>query len=236
MIDLHCHILPGLDDGPDSFEESLDMARMAAADGVRVIVATPHLDTRYDHPCPALIRELTDRLNGLLRDEGIALQVLPGAEVQAAPELVSALQAGRVMTVADRGRYVLVELPLAGHPVYAGDLFFRMQVAGYTPIIAHAERVDWFRAQPQMLQEFKQRNVCLQINAESIAGRAGRGLRRTALKLAKEGLADVLGSDGHNVTRRKPLLTVASRNLRGRPGLFEKLTKTVPQCLIGVSR
>lgn len=232
MIDLHCHILPGLDDGPASFDESLAMARMAAADGVRVIVATPHVDDQYDYPPPDLIRELTARLNELIQNEGLALRVLPGAEVRTSPELVEALQAGKVMTVADLGKHVLVELPASGRPLYAGDLFFRMQVAGYTPIIAHAERVDWFRAEPQVLQGFKDRNVRLQINAESVSGRAGRGMRLRALRLAKDGLADVLASDGHNVTKRKPLLTVAQRNLRRPPGLFEALTQTGPASLL----
>lgn len=234
MIDLHCHILPGLDDGPGSFEESLAMARMAAEDGVRVIVATPHVDEQYAYPAPELIRELTARLNEMIESDGLPLRVLPGAEVRAAPELVEALQAGRVMTVADQGKYVLVELPFAGHAVYAGDLFFRMQVAGYTPILAHAERIEWLRRHPDLLQQFKDRGVRVQINAESVSGRAGRGLRLEALRLAKEGLADVLASDGHSATRRKPLLSVAQRNLRGRPGLFESLTQTVPEKIISV--
>lgn len=236
MIDLHCHILPGVDDGPAGFEESLAMARMAAADGVRVIVATPHVSDQYDYPAPDLIRELTGRLNGLIQQEGLGLRVLPGAEVRTSPELVEALQAGKVMTLADRGKCVLVELPSSSQAVYAGDLFFRMQVAGYTPVIAHAERVDWLRAQPQLLREFKDRGVRLQINAESVSGAAGRGMRLQALRLAKEGLADVLGSDGHNVNSRKPLLTVAQRNLRGRRGLFEALTETGPERLIAAER
>lgn len=236
VIDLHCHILPGVDDGPAGFEESLAMARMAAADGVRVIVATPHVSDQYDYPAPDLIRELTGRLNGLIQQEGLGLRVLPGAEVRTSPELVEALQAGKVMTLADRGKCVLVELPSSSQAVYAGDLFFRMQVAGYTPVIAHAERVDWLRAQPQLLREFKDRGVRLQINAESVSGAAGRGMRLQALRLAKEGLADVLGSDGHNVNSRKPLLTVAQRNLRGRRGLFEALTETGPERLIAAER
>jgi protein-tyrosine phosphatase len=228
VIDLHCHILPGLDDGPGSFEESLAMARMAAEDGVRVIVATPHMDDQYRHPVPELIRDLTGRLNELIRAEGIALTVLPGAEVRTAPELVDRLAAGKVMTVGDLGKHVLVELPTSGRAVYAGELFFRLQVAGYTPIIAHAERVDSFRLEPQVLRDLKDRNVRLQVNAESVAGGGGRVLRNHAQRLVKEGLVDVMASDGHNVMRRKPLLSVARKALRSQNGVFERLTELTP--------
>jgi protein-tyrosine phosphatase len=232
VIDLHCHILPGLDDGPGSFEESLAMARMAVADGTTVIVATPHVDENLCYPQPERIRELVGRLNELIVAEGLGLRVLPGAEVRAAPELVERLVAGKVMTVADQGKYVLVELPTSGQAVFAGELFFRLQVAGYVPIIAHAERVDWFRREPRVLEEFRARGVRLQINAESVAGKAGRGLRNTAVGLVKSGLADVLASDGHNVSSRKPLLSVGQRNLRGLNGAFERLTVTTPGCFL----
>ena len=232
MIDLHCHILPGLDDGPESFDESLAMARMAAADGTTTIVATPHVDERHCYPEPQRIRDLAGRLNELIGAEGLGLRVLPGAEVRAAPELVERLAAGDVMTVADRGKYVLVELPTAGQAVFAGELFFRMQVAGYVPIIAHAERVDWFRREPRVLKNFRDRGVRVQVNAESISGKAGRGCRNIAIGMVKSGMADVMGSDGHNVGGRKPLLTVAQRNLSRLNGAFERLTLTTPESFL----
>jgi len=229
---MHCHILPGLDDGAVSFEEALAMARMAAADGVRTIVATPHMDDRYVYPEPERVRDLTGRLNELLEAEGLPLRVLPGAEVRTGMDLVERLQAGKIMTVGDGGKYVLVELPTSGVAVYAGELFFRLQVAGYTPILAHAERVDQFRREPRLLQDLRDRNVRVQVNAESLSGKAGRVLRNFALRLVKDGLVDVLGSDGHNVERRKPLLSVAQHNLRAHPGLFERLTQTTPQSFL----
>ncbi|MEI6499824.1 MAG: CpsB/CapC family capsule biosynthesis tyrosine phosphatase [Armatimonadota bacterium] len=229
---MHCHILPGIDDGPESFEEALAMARMAAADGIRTIVATPHMDDRYLYPEPDRLRDLTARLNELIRAEGLPLRILPGAEVRTGTELLDNLQAGKVMTVGDGGKYVLLELPPTGVAVYAGELFFRLQVAGYTPILAHAERVDQFRQEPKRLRDLRDRNVRVQVNAESISGKAGRIMRNFALHLVKEGLADILGSDGHNVDRRKPLLSVAQHNLRGRAGAFERLTQTTPRSFL----
>ncbi|MGE5531952.1 MAG: tyrosine-protein phosphatase, partial [Bacteroidota bacterium] len=192
------------------------------------VVATPHVDERLCYPEPERIRDLTARLNELIRAEGLGLKALPGAEVRAAPELVERLVAGQVMTLGDQGKYVLVELPTSGQAVFAGELFFRMQVAGYVPIIAHAERVDWFRREPRVLESFRDRGVRVQVNAESVSGKAGRGCRNIAIGLVKSGLADVMGSDGHNVGGRKPLLSVGQRNLSRLNGAFERLTVTTP--------
>lgn len=225
MIDLHCHILPGLDDGPANMEESLAMARLAAADGVRVIVATPHVDREFHAPNPDVVRRLTARLNQAIQAEGLPLRILPGGEAPAEPELLEALQAGRVLTVGDRGRHVLVELPTNAPATYAPELFFRLQLAGYTPVIAHVERAAIFRVQPQMLAEFRDRGYPLQMNVTTLNG--SFAARRRARQLLRDGLVTLLASDGHDTVRRKPLLTPAQRALRS-PELFEALTLTNP--------
>lgn len=225
MIDLHCHILPGLDDGPATMEESLAMARMAAADGVRIIVATPHVDREFQEPDPELVRRLVVSLNRALGAEGLPLRVLPGAEAPAEPELLEALQAGQVLTVGDRGRHVLVELPTNAPATYAPELFFRLQLAGYTPVVAHVERAAIFRVQPNMLRDFHERGYRLQMNVSSLS--SGFTTRRYARQLLREGLVDILASDGHDTRRRKPLLTGARRALRSAE-LFEELTLTNP--------
>lgn len=213
MIDLHCHILPGLDDGPRSFDESVAMARLAEADGVQAIIATPHCNLDGSCPPPDLIRDLTDQLNDRLAAEGLQLRVAPGAEVRATGNLVEAYEAGAIMTMADRGKYMLVELPASGHPLFAGELFFRLQLAGVTPIIAHAERFDYFRQSPEALENLARRGYPLQINVGSILGEDGARIRKQALKLINEGLAGIIASDGHNTSDRKPLLSVARKGL-----------------------
>jgi protein-tyrosine phosphatase len=229
VIDLHCHILPGLDDGPSSMEESLAMARMAAADGVRVIVATPHVDREFNQPDPDTVRELTASLNKAVRAEKLPLRILPGGEAPAEPELLEALQAGRVLTVGDRGRHVLVELPTNSPATYAPELFFRLQLAGYTPLIAHVERAAIFRVQPEMLREFRDRGYHLQMNVESLHG--SFNTRRRARRLVQEGLVTILASDGHDTTRRKPLLSPARRAIKSAE-LFEQFTLTNPGGLL----
>jgi len=225
VIDLHCHILPGLDDGPATMEESLAMARMAAADGIRIIVATPHVDREFREPDPELVRRLVVSLNRALGAEGLPLRVLPGAEAPAEPELLEALQAGQVITVGDRGRHVLVELPTNAPATYAPELFFRLQLAGFTPVVAHVERAAIFRVQPHMLRDFHERGYRLQMNVSSLS--SGFTMRRYARRLLREGLVDILASDGHDTRRRKPLLTGARGVLRSAE-LFEELTLTNP--------
>lgn len=231
MIDLHCHILPGVDDGPATFDESIAMARLAVADGITTIVATPHLDSTYRYPTPTLIRDLTARLNQRLQAENLPLTVLPGAEVQASGELVEAVQAGRVMTVADRGKYVLVEFSSTIHATYAPELLFRLQLAGITPIIAHVERVALLRSRPELLDDFRTRGYILQVNADSLAGRSGWSLRRQAQSFVKQGLVSVVASDGHNVKDRKPLLTIARKAVRAEH-LFAEFTHLTPARLL----
>ena len=228
MVDLHCHILPGLDDGPATLDDALAMARMAAADGVQVIVATPHVQREYRFPAPDLIREAAARLDKAVRAEQLPLRILPGAEIPAEPELLEALQAGRLLTVGDRGRHVLIELPSNAPAIYAPELFFRLQVAGYTPIVAHVERAVIFRHQPAMLREFHERGIQLQLNVDSLS--AGWSTRRYARQLVRDGLVDLLASDGHDLKRRQPVLTPARRVLP--PDLFEKLTVSNPARLL----
>jgi len=229
LIDLHCHILPGLDDGPRTMEESLAMARMAAADGTRVIVATPHVDRELTIPDPNLVRHLVAELDRAVQEEGLPLRILPGSEVPAEPELLTALQEGRVLTVGDRGRHVLVELPSTTAAIYAPELFFRLQLAGYTPVIAHVERVAVFRQEPRMLQNFRDRGYHLQMNASSLRSRFGSG--RYARRLLKQGLVDIIASDGHDTMRRLPLLSPAQGHIKS-PALFEQLTLTNPGALL----
>lgn len=236
MIDLHCHILPGLDDGPRNFDESLAMARMAEADGVQVIIATPHCNLENACPEPALIRDLTDQLNDRLAREGLQLRVAPGGEIRATPDLVDAYEAGRVLTLGDRGRYMLVELPPTGYPLFAGELFFRLQLAGVTPVIAHAERFDFFRLSPQRLQDMKDRGYPIQVNAGSLLGEDGLRIRKQAVKLVQERLATIIASDGHNTDRRKPLLSVARQALRLEEDAFLKLTLDRPFRLLKEKR
>ncbi len=232
VIDLHCHILPGLDDGPRNWDEALAMARLADADGVQLIVATPHCNLDATCPSPVQIRDLTAQLNQLLETNGLRLRVVPGAEARATTGLVEAVEAGRVLTLGDRGRFLLVELPPSGQPLFAAELFFRLRLAGVTPVIAHAERYDFFRSAPGALQELADRLYPIQVNAGSLLGREGWRIRRSARDLVRRGLATIVASDGHNATDRKPVLAAVERALRLSREAFAQLAFEHPLALL----
>lgn len=209
------------------------MARVAEADGVQLIVATPHCNLEAAAcPTPAQIRDLTAQLNHLLQENGSRLRVAPGAEARATSGLVEAVAAGRVLTLGDRGRFLLVELPPAGQPLFAAELFFRLRLAGVTPVIAHAERYDFFRSAPAALKELTDRLYPIQVNAGSLLGREGRRIRHSARQLIRSGLATIIASDGHNDTDRPPVLSAVQRALRLRPEAFAQLTFEHPLALL----
>lgn len=230
MIDLHCHILPGVDDGPVQIEESLAMARQAYADGIRTLVATPHLLPQHfdDH---AWIQEGVTRLNAVLAEQDLALQVLPGAEVVAAPEV---LAHARNLPRLGSGSCVLLEVPLIGLPNYLEEVVFALQLAGVRPVLAHPERSQLIRAQPEVIQRLAERGCVLQINGASLLGRAGRAERRIALGLLRDYPDCVVASDAHDALYRPPVLSPARRAFvrLGAEARFREVVHDLPAKLL----
>ena len=236
MIDCHCHILPGLDDGPADLETSIVMARIAERDGIRTVIATPHTDSASDCPSLERIRERTAELNEALQREGIELTILPGAENQLHLQLADHLKEGRVMTLADRGQHVLIELPFNGYPTYVADLFFKIQLLGITPVLAHPERAVIGRNDPDLIRGLSERGAMLQLNVDSVLGHDGRLVRNTSLNLIKDGLAHLVSSDAHDPRRRPPILSPLRKALRrlGGEATVRRLTVENPGLIAGV--
>jgi protein-tyrosine phosphatase len=142
VIDLHCHILPGIDDGSPDIATSVAMARAFVADGVTAVACTPHiLPGLYENTGPG-IRQATLRLQEVLVQEDIPLRLVAGADVHIVPDFVAGLQSGRLLSIADT-RYVLVEPPHHVAPVRLEELFFGLLVAHYVPVLTHPERLSW---------------------------------------------------------------------------------------------
>jgi protein-tyrosine phosphatase len=229
MIDLHTHVLPGIDDGPETIEDSLALARAAAASGTRVLVATPHVSRRYPNDAET-IGSLVDELNARLRTEEIELEVLAGAEIamtwliDIAPEELPRLRLGA-------GPWLLVEPPFT--PVIAGldTMLLDLQRQGHQILLAHPERCQAFHRDPAMLRSLVRAGVLTSITAGSLIGSFGGEVRSFALSLAREGLVHNVASDTHDTVRRPPGST-AELHQAGLSPLAEWLTEQVPAAIL----
>lgn len=198
MIDLHCHILPGLDDGSPSEEESLAMAAMAAAAGTVQIVCTPHCSTS-DHAlagrCSEILRR-TERLNALLARQGIPLRLHPGMELLCAEGLDDVLRRREILTLAGT-RYLLIEFDF-GAPVQAIDSAIRRVMEwGLAPVLAHPERYTAVQRDPRCLAGWFEAGCIIQVNKGSILGRFGPQPAQAADWILGQGLAHIVASDAH---------------------------------------
>jgi protein-tyrosine phosphatase len=229
MIDLHCHVLPGIDDGPRTIEESMALARAAAAAGTRTIVATPHVSSRYPNRS-AEIRERVTQLRSHLRERGIAIELRPGAEV--AISSIGELAADELarMTLGS-GSWVLLEPPFT--PVVTGldRIVQALQLDGYGIVLAHPERCPAFHREPHFLQALIYAGALTSITAGSLAGRFGRPVRQFATQMLNEGLIHNVASDAHD-TRLRPPGVLVELESAGAGALIPWLTQEVPEAIL----
>ena len=205
MIDLHCHILPGLDDGPANLDFSLAMARAAVDAGTQLMVATPHIRADFDvHP--EEIEPRVDMFNQRLRSEGLPLRILPGAEVgwATATELED-----RVLTKISlgSGRHVLLESPYGRRPVDIETIIDGLIERGYGVILAHPERCPLFQRDTDRLARIVDKGVLCSITAGSMSGRFGAPVRGFTIEILRRGLVHDVASDSHDHVHRPPGLT-----------------------------
>jgi len=195
-IDWHCHILPGLDDGPRSWSESLDMARAAARLGFTKIIATPHYEAGVYDNCRQTVLAGVKALNQSLQTAGIPVEVFPGSEIMLAPDIPALLKARRLMTIMDRGSHVLVELPLSQCPLWAGHVLAEIKEQGLIPVLAHPERYAW--ADENKLAALYDQGVRFQSNIASLAGKYGSRSMTLAKVFEGRGYVNLWGSDAHS--------------------------------------
>jgi protein-tyrosine phosphatase len=209
LTDLHCHMLPGIDDGSRKMEQSLAMARIAVADGISTTVVTPHhLNGVYSNPAQS-IRSGIEQLNEALQKAGIGLNILPGCELHLTPELPGELDRGTALTIANQGKATLVELPVHTVPMGAEHLLEQLLVMGLTPVIAHPERNSELRRKPERLGEWVKMGCLGQVTVQSCTGRFGEAVQQSAKVMLKRGYIHVAASDAHRDRRRIPQLTPA---------------------------
>lgn len=207
MIDLHCHILPGIDDGPSTLDESIEMCRIAAADGIKTIVATPHFRPgTYD--CDDVGKHVAV-LQEEIASRGIDLTILPGADVSVTPELVYHVEDDRRLTINGNGRFVLTELPHEAVPSGWDRFLLSLRERGITPILTHPERNRWFLSRPEALVPFVMAGGLVQITAMSVTGAVGDDVQEYCRFLLRSNLVHVIATDAHSIDQRPPVLSEA---------------------------
>lgn len=209
MIDLHTHILPGVDDGVDTEDAAVEFARVAAEDGTKVVVATPHCREGFYVNGREEVLSAVARLRERLEREGLELRLEPGAEVHICPSLVQRIGDGRAPTLADNGKTLLLELSLSQYPLELENTVFQLKLAGIEVLFAHPERIRYFQEDVSRYEAVVRLGAYGQITTGSVLGVFGDETRRFSDELLRKGLVHVLASDAHNTRGRPPVLSKA---------------------------
>jgi protein-tyrosine phosphatase len=230
VVDLHSHILPGVDDGSRSFEESIEVAVAAVRDGTTIMAATPHV--RDDYPTDvATMERLVRELNEILRQKGIELQVLGGAEVAIPSLSVLDTDELRRFGLGGNPHYLLVEFPYLGWPLSLETEIWNLKRRGITFVLAHPERNPHIQEDPTLIEPLVEAGALVQLTAASVDGRLGRECRKAARELIAAGHAHVIASDAHWPGLRRAGTSSAAAALHN-PELARWLTHDVPAAIV----
>ncbi|SLL33518.1 Tyrosine-protein phosphatase YwqE [Mycobacteroides abscessus subsp. abscessus] len=201
MIDIHCHILPGIDDGAATIEDSLAMARAAVKEGITTIIATPHhKNNKFINPKSSILTKVND-LNTVLKQENIPLTILPGQEVRIYGEVLEDYYKEEILTL-NHTKYLFIEFPSSSVPRYAERLLYELQTEGIIPIIVHPERNKELQEKPELLYQFVKNGALTQVTASSVAGYFGKNVKKFSEQLIEHNLTHFVASDAHNVHNR----------------------------------
>lgn len=213
LIDVHVHLLAGLDDGPATEEEALAMCRLAYSDGTRMAAATAHQNEEYPEVTPQRIRLAWERLVQLLHENDIPLAVFPNAEVMVDAEVLSAWSEGRLLSMGDRRRYLLIEQP-HGCFLNLESLVRNLVAQGVRPIMAHAERQEELLHDAGQIERLIEAGAVVQVNAASVARPRNRNDAKALKDWFKRGIVHCMGSDGHSLRRRPPVMAEAYQQIQ----------------------
>jgi protein-tyrosine phosphatase len=203
MVDIHHHLLPGLDDGSKSFDISVAMAKLAAADGITHIVCTPHANGTYAFD-PAVNATKKEELRSRLASEGVPITLGHGCDFHLSYDNVSAAKANPTRYSINGQGYLLVEVPDYGLPPGLTETFYELQLVGLTPILTHPERNPTLLAEPMRLRDWLRGGVLIQVTADSLTGHKGKAAARMAQDLLERRWVHFLATDAHNITSRPP--------------------------------
>lgn len=212
LVDIHCHLLPGIDDGAEDLADSIAMARQSVEQGVDTIITTPHQLGGYHRNRGDDIRRRVADLNEALRVEGVPLRVLPGADVRIEDGMTEALVAGDVVTLGDHRRHVLLELP---HEIYLPlePVLAELDARGMVGILSHPERNAGLLHRPDLIDTLVDDGCLMQVTAGSFLGAFGKASQALAERMAKRGALHFVSTDAHGAKARRPRLGDAMRRV-----------------------
>ena len=234
MIDIHSHILPGLDDGSKSMEETLGMVRQLQEAGFKTLIATPHVMEGRDYLRPADILASLEQVRQRIAEAGISVEILPGAENYIFPDMAKWAGDGRLMTLGNTGNYLLLELPMLEIPHYTEQVFFELQVQGLTPVLAHPERYRGLVNEPERLLDWVKKGILFQLDLRSLDGKYGPETKWLAETMLQSDLVHFVGSDAHRVARSEFTYPEVLGNVRAIVGeeKFQTIIMSNPQYIL----
>ena len=209
FVDIHCHCLPGVDDGPVTGAEALALCRALVDDSIATVIATPHQLGRFSGSNEAVrIRDNVSVFNEELKSNGIPLTVIPGADVRVDERICQLLKADKILTLADSGKYILLELP---HEIFIDitPLLVELASLGIQAIISHPERHPFLANQPGILLKWLEQSAYLQVTSASLLGEFGPTAQRAAWQFLNSGRASIVATDSHDVESRRPCMKAA---------------------------
>lgn len=233
MIDIHSHIIPKIDDGSQSMEETYQILKQAKEAGFTSIISTSHYIEEYQEASSVTRHAWVEAMNKLLQEEQMELTLYSGAEIYVTPNIVELIKEERACTLAD-SKYVLFELPMNTNIQNLNDIIFTIQGAGFIPIIAHPERYRYVQKDTNMLFELVEKGVLFQSNYGSIIGIYGTSAQKTVKELLKASLIHFLGSDTHKkdtIYSKMDLIMIQLEKILNKEQI-ETLTTTNPQCIL----
>jgi len=229
MIDIHSHILPAIDDGSRSLDESIEMGRQSVAGGTTTIYATPHVYTHADFAKSDTYPEKVADLQAVFDKEGVPLKIIQGAEVFPMMEILGALDAGHALTLGGKRKHMLLDLPLGQSPTILDQLTFELLANGITPILAHPERTMPVHESLDVLIPYLERGVLVQVNAGSLYGRYGPQAKKRANEILTRRWAQFLASDMHRPGSHGPIIKYGLSKIETLTASYiEEITVTNP--------
>jgi len=223
-----------LDDGSKSIEETLEIVRQLHEAGFKTMIATPHVFEGKDFLRPAEILAVTEQVRLQVAAAEIPVEILPGAENYIFPDMAKWAKDGKLMTLGNAGKYLLVEFPMLEIPHYTDQVFFELQVLGLTPILAHPERYKGLVAEPERALEWARKGILLQLDLRSLGGKYGPQAERLAELLLSSDLIHFVGSDVHHVARSEAVYREDLQSVKGIVGgeRFGEITQLNPRRML----